>query len=165
MTKAQKRYLDLIRFDGWMIGRETIEELLKIVPVGSTILELGGGVGTAVLNAFYHVATIENDPDWRGFNSVYYNADMIDGWYNVDGIENFKYQAIIIDGPKKPYKRDGFIDHMDLFDLSVPIVIDDTERQAGQNIVKAIEQTTGRKGKTYPSAKPKPYEPKKFTII
>lgn len=164
MTKAQKRYLDLITFDGWMIGRETIEELLKIVPVGSTVLELGGGVGTAVLRAFYHVITVENDKEWRGFNAKYHNVVMKDGWYSGH-FHHVRYDAIIIDGPKRPHKRDGFIDHMDKFNLDVPIVVDDTEREAGQRIVKAIEKATGRTGKTYSSKKPKPYEPKKFTIV
>jgi len=168
MTKAQKRYLDLIQFDGWMIGRETVEQLLKIVPVGSTVLELGGGVGTAVLRAFYDVKTFENDAEWRGFNS-YYAVESINGdWYDFDERDGrlFRdYDCIIIDGPKKTYKRDGFIEHMDKFNLDVPIVVDDTEREAGKRIVKAIEKATGRKGKTYSSKKPKPYNPKKFTIV
>ena len=164
MTKAQKRFLDLIQFDGWMIGRETIEEMLKIVPVGSTVLELGGGVGTGVLRAFYDVITVENDPDWRGFHSVYAVTGMDNGWYRLHELE-IEYDCIIIDGPGPGFKRDGFIDHMDKFNLDVPIVVDDTEREAGKRIVKAIEKATGRKGKTYLSKKPKPYKPKKFTII
>ena len=168
MTKAQKRFLDLIQFDGWMIGRETIEEMLKIVPVGSTVLELGGGVGTGVLRAFYDVITVENDPDWRGFNSYYAVDTMAGDWYDFDDMDGRllrDYDCIIIDGPGPGFKRDGFIDHMDKFNLDVPIVVDDTEREAGKRIVKAIEKATGRKGKTYLSKKPKPYKPKKFTII
>lgn len=53
-------------YDGWGLCPETFLEIQRILPKGSTILELGSGSGTEVLSREYSMISIEDDPKFIG---------------------------------------------------------------------------------------------------
>ena len=53
-------------YDGWGLCPETFLEIQRILPNGSTILELGSGSGTEVLSREYSMISIEDDPNFIG---------------------------------------------------------------------------------------------------
>lgn len=118
-----------------------ISVITETIPKGSTILELGSGFGTEELISMgYKVISIEQDPEWQGrYHSNYINAPIKKykdyWWYDSDYLQNLpSYDFLLIDGPTGPPTKEydncrvGFLDHKNLFNLSVPILVDDTNR-------------------------------------
>ena len=100
---------------------------------GSSILELGNGEGTEYLSRWYTMHSVEHDPYWMRYNTHYIKAQIIDGWYSVDVLKKelpkIEYDLLIIDGPPGTIGRFKFIENINLFNIDVPIVIDDTTRK------------------------------------
>jgi len=68
-------------------------------------------------------------------------------WYDDDvlsSLSELKYDFIIIDGPSGPnagaydYCRMGFVDHQYLFNMEVPILVDDTDRKYEKELAQAL---------------------------
>lgn len=125
--------IDYSGLGGFAISKEVIDWILNNIPKGSTILELGSGVGTKELVKFYNVFSIEDDEEWLGFEpkTTYIHAPIVNEWYDVEILKNKipkKYDLLLIDGPKGS-KRENMIKHYDLFKKDVPVIIDDTNRE------------------------------------
>jgi len=124
-------------FEMYVWIRENIEE-------GSTILELGSGSGsTGNLSQFYKMYSVENNKEYIGkYNSTYIYAPLRNKWFDIqaikNGIEDIKYDALIIDGPSGSSSRTMFLQHMTLFDISVPLIFDDTHRQPEKNMALQV---------------------------
>jgi hypothetical protein len=74
------------------------------------------------------------------------------------------YDLILIDGPKG--YRGGLLSHLDIFDLSKTIVIDDTHDDFHHKKAEVISEMTGRKITTIESIHETPEGvKKKFSII
>lgn len=135
----------------WMLGPNLLGLICQSVPPGSTILELGSGEGTAVLSAHYHMVSIEHDPTFLNkYPSRYIYAPLRDGWYCRPMIEvqlPDGYDALIIDGPPGEL-RGGILTHLDLFDLSVPIFIDDINRRVEREVFETLTIQLGRPSRT-----------------
>ena len=121
----------------------------QLVKPGSTIVELGSGNGTNRLTKEFTVYSIEDNLNWIGYceDSNYIHAPLVKldydeeivEWYNPDIIkENLpeNYDLILIDGPAGKKGRSGFLANLDLFNLNVPIVIDDTLRDHEAKIAR-----------------------------
>ena len=135
---------------GWSISFEMVSDIYSKVPIGSTILEFGSGNGTKELLKLYNVISIEHDITYIGYavGSQYIYAPMTDlehpvvgfkhinKWYDIErirkGLENKKYDCIIIDGPhgswKKNQGRPGILNYISEFNTNVPIYVDDIVR-------------------------------------
>jgi hypothetical protein len=124
------------------IGNEMLKWIKNNLPKGSTILELGSGDGTKLLlEAGYKLISIENNPEYFGkYHDDYILAKLHYEWYDreaiVHGLYQRQYDLIIVDGPKGSIARMGFWDNRDLFDLSVPIIVDDTVRSVEKEMVE-----------------------------
>jgi len=152
-------------YDGWGLCPEVFEEIIKILPEGSTILELGSGSGTRILSKKYNMVSIEDDPEFIGkYNSHYIDVPLIEynqndfpfmweffkedkHWYDPEilkaKIKNIgDYDLILIDGPKG--YRGGLLSHLDAFDLSKVILIDDTHDDFHYKKAEVISEITGR---------------------
>lgn len=123
---------------GWAISVDLLIYIHKILPEGSTILELGSGTGTGELAKYYHMHSIEHAKDWVDrYNSEYIFAPIKNydnyKWYDIDYLFNKlpeHYDLILVDGPPGPIGRYGFLHNLSLFNCNVPIIFDDTQRKA-----------------------------------
>jgi hypothetical protein len=174
-------------YDGWGLCPEVFEEIIRILPEGSTILELGSGSGTRILSKKYNMVSIEDDPEFIGkYESRYIDVPLIkynkedfpfmweffyadQHWYDPRILreritEAGNYDLILIDGPKG--YRGGLLSHLDIFDLSKTIVIDDTHDNFHYKKAEVISEMTGRKIKNYESKHLTPNGViKRFSII
>jgi hypothetical protein len=154
---------NLQNLGGWSIDRSCYDFILSILPKGSTILEFGSGFGTGYLSQDYNMISVENNIDWiNRFTSNYIYAPIINynsrnpapegfedqtAWYHrqpLEFISNIKYDLILIDGPEGKYGRAGILQHLDLLNTNVPIIIDDISRKAEFDLMTRLSEILNR---------------------
>lgn len=136
-------------FGGWAISKELFDWILKTIPKGSTILELGSGNGTKELVKFYNVYSVEHDIEWVDLvpDSKYIHAPLIDGWYDVEILKTklpTNYDLLLIDGPIGE-NRVNIINNYEIFKTDIPIIIDDTNRENDNNIAIFLSEKLNKK--------------------
>jgi len=153
-------------FDGWTISQELFDWIRANLPDGKTILELGSGNGTIELLKHYEVYSVEHDQYWldRAVGCNYIYAPIRDyneyKWYDVSKLTLPEhYDLIIVDGPTGTIGRGGFIENINLFNTDVPIIIDDTQRQAEAFMAGWLVLNLNRFGRSFPGGN------KIFTVI
>lgn len=135
--------------NGWAISENLFIYILEILPIGSTILELGSGTGTLELSKYYNMVSIEHNQDWLNkYDSRYIYAPLInDMWYDVEVLRqelcNLDYHLILVDGPPK-HRREGLLNHLNLFNWNVPIILDDVNRQYDMNLAISLAKHLGK---------------------
>jgi len=156
---------------GISINENCVEYIKKILPKGSTILELGSGEGTTWLaDAGYTMYSVENQPEWfdrypnhttyincrnKMYDDVYTAPNIIGddgakdgGWYHPDDIfPNLpkSYDLILVDGPGgRPWGRGGFWKHIDKFNTDVPMIFDDISRIPDSEVMERVSEYVGR---------------------
>ena len=154
---------------GISINENCIEYIKKILPKGSTILELGSGKGTTWLaDAGYIMYSVENQPEWfdrypeystyikcrsKRYDELYVKPSEFPNdvaWYHPDDIfPNLpeKYDLILIDGPggwSHGCGRGGFYKHIDKFNTSVPMIFDDVDREEDLILLKLVSSYVKR---------------------
>lgn len=143
-------------FGGWSISRELFDYILKILPQGKTILELGSGWASSKLSEQYIVYSVEHDEHWLGkYNTNYIHAPIKNGWYDVNILQNAlpqDYDFILVDGPTGAIGRYGFYMYLSLFKKDVPIILDDVQRDEEFILLRRIAIETGRKALLIPGA-------------
>jgi hypothetical protein len=130
--------IDYFRAAG-SLSAAAIDSVKAKFPIGSTILELGGGLSTAVLSRDYKVYTIEDNPKWiKDLNNVTYIKSPLVKYapffskeevlYDPDVLAAElpkSYDMIIVDGPAgSTFSRYGFVEYLHLFN-KVPVLFDD----------------------------------------
>jgi len=137
----------------WAISEELFKEIIKLLPPGGTILEIGAGSGTKELRKLWTVISIEHDHRWLPpqdlpHRAIFCPIDGQTGWYNLDtltrAIRGLKYDLIIVDGPKRT-GRHGFLHNLSIFDTTCSIVVDDSHRSEIGEMVRAIRGRIGRR--------------------
>lgn len=169
-------------FGGWSISEELFNKIREILPAPKIILELGSGIGTEELLKFYTVYSIESNEKYigrcatnyihapmkrhkpySGYSVEKYGGSGDNMWYDADVLRRElpkvpKYDLLLIDGP--PSTRSGIIKYFDLFDMTVPIVLDDLHRTLERKILHDLSKRTGRPYTVYGA-----YERKSFGVI
>lgn len=146
--------VDKNNLNGFAISEECYKWIEENLPEGSTILELGSGNGTKELTKKWKVYSIENNPDWVGVakDSNYIHAPLVKypelpyEWYDIEVVGNNipeKYDLILVDAPTG-HGRWGFIHFIDLFNVDVPIIVDDTHREEERRVATKIGAITGK---------------------
>ncbi len=135
----------------WVIDDGLYNHIRKILPDGSTILELGSGEGTSRLAQHYKMHSVEHDKEWMDkHDSHYIYAPLVkhkplknhkgEMWYDVNvlrhHLKNLKYDLLLIDGP--PRSRCGFVKYFKVFDPKAIMVFDDLQRDRDRKIVLSI---------------------------
>lgn len=131
-----------IIYGGWAVDSYLVDTIYRILPAGSTVLELGSGDGsTPALCRRYRVYSVEDNPEWLyKYSSEYIYAPskkhkeiknhLGNQWYdpNVlrERLQGIEYDLLLVDGPATG--RSGFLKYLDLFKLDIPIVLDDLHR-------------------------------------
>lgn len=134
----------LINFGGSGIEESLFKFILSICPLGSKVLEFGGGdVSTVALGNKYDLYTVEQDRKWmKHYNLTnYIYADIIDGWYNIDILKKSfpnNIDLCLIDGPLGEGNRNGILKNLDLLNNVKKIIVHDTYRDSEYNLSKSI---------------------------
>lgn len=136
-------------FGGSGITRELFDCILKVLPQGKRILELGAGlVSTPLLSLTYKLTSVEQDacylPKCVDVEAVH--APLRSGWYDVEIIKCIRqdYDLILVDGPSGEDSRMGFAENLDLFRRDVPIIFDDTFREQQRILAERVAAALGR---------------------
>ena len=136
-------------FGGGVIPKELYNWIRENLEDGKTILEFGSGEGTKALLEHYKVISVEHDKRWIGYakGSHYIYAPLKNygdySWYDISVLQDLpKYDLILVDGPPgympSQAGRYGFIRNSRLFDMSVPIILDDTHRIVEMAMVRHL---------------------------
>lgn len=133
--------------------------VLKNIPEGRVIIELGSGHGTTrLLGEKYELYSIEHDSNWCGmYNSTYIYAPIKNKFYDLDVLREAlpeKYDVIIIDGPPskingKRNERMGFYDNLDMFDTNATMVFDDLHRKRDKLLLDNVCKKLDRDAEIY----------------
>lgn len=136
------------------IGSETEAEIRKLLGDSGKILELGSGEGTDRLAEHYEMHSVEHDKGWLDkYDSHYIFASITPNgqrdWYDAGLLAKElplvgEYDLLLVDGPPGYVGRLGMLEHLDLFDLSVPVVVDDVHRSAEHYLMEQIAEEAGR---------------------
>lgn len=152
---------------GWAIQESCFNFIKEILPEGSTILELGSGIGTDYLSKHYKMYSIENYREWidkydstyifapiKFYDSEWTTPDLPSekgphqsGWYDpamIEGKLPEKYDLILVDGPNGMFGRGGFLKHLGMFNTNVPIIFDDINRPAEYEMMVKVSEIVGR---------------------
>lgn len=152
---------------GWKASR-AIDFIIEFLPKGKTVLELGSGTGTKRLVEHFTVYSVEDMKKIIGkyksnyiyspirlYNSEYVAPDIPGstgkgiltprqmGWYDYEILEKelpSHYDFLFIDGPVGKIGRAGFLKHLDLFDTSVPMIMDDIHRVPERKLLDAVAE-------------------------
>ncbi len=144
---------------GFSMGFNMYRWIRLNLPKDSTILELGSGAVSELLDLDYKLISVEHDPAYvNKYHNNYIYAPIKDGWYDVKDLPD--YDLLIIDGPTGKIGREGVLDNLHLFNLSKPIIVDDIGRSKEMMIAKKLEEVTGRTMKDY-----KDQHEKRFCIV
>lgn len=132
----------------WVISKKLFEHIREQLSDGSTILELGSGWGSGQLAKHYTVYSVEHDTKWLNqYETNYIHAPIKNRWYDTEVLKSQlpqSYDLLLIDGPPQSIGRSGFLKHLDLFDLSVPIIVDDVHRTTERTILNTLAKQLGR---------------------
>ena len=142
---------------GWSFEPEVYDFIVKNLPFGSIIFELGSGSGTGVLAQHYTMVSIEHNKKFVGkYPSTYIHAPMNGHWYDVGTVKSnlpTKYDMILIDGPIGDQSRNriGFYENINLFDTSKMMIFDDTNRVGERQLFELVLAKVGtdRKSQTF----------------
>lgn len=101
-------------------------------------MELGSGPASELLALDYEVCSVEHDKKYVGMIDTveYIYAPIVDGWYDLESVP--EYDLLLVDGPPGRIGRSGILDNLYLFDLSKPVIVDDTHRKEEQKIAHVI---------------------------
>ena len=146
---TRTRSLPFIFGKNYSVCQKLFAAVVDILPRGSTLLELGSGGASAEFSKYYSVWSVEHDMIWLNrYNTHYIYAPLVDNWYNVEILKKelpTKYDLILVDGPPGRIGRGKFLDHLDLFITTVPIIFDDVNRVAEQDLMNRVAERLGRK--------------------
>lgn len=122
-------------FGSWSIDKIVYDWMLKNLPEGKTILELGSGNSTQILVTKWNVISVEENKDWvNKYHEKYIHAPIKNDYYDIDILKEKlprKYDLMLVDGPAYG-NRNNMLKHLELFNLEASdcsiIIFDDVER-------------------------------------
>jgi hypothetical protein len=143
------------------VSNSFVEDIFRIIPRSSTILELGSGATTQTLSQRYNMISIEENIEYlHKDRSTYIHAPLQEHkrtkqfpeegcnlWYNSDVIRKevptLRYDALVIDGPSKGNHRAGLWKYRSLFNWDVPIFVDDLNNEIVWRLVRHLCRDLG----------------------
>lgn len=123
----------------WSIGFNLYAYIRFNLERGDTIFQLGSGSIDDLLKKDYNLISVEHDKKYLQDHCIY--APIKNGWYDL--IQVPVYDLLLIDGPPEKIGRAGVLNHLHLFDLSKPIIIDDTHRKTEMMIASKVAKLKG----------------------
>ncbi len=157
-------------FHGHSITKNLFDYILRVLPEGKTILELGSGWATGELAKHYTMYSIEHDEEYLGlYDSTYLHVPLKDHkklanhkstvWYDPDvlkeKLKGIKYDLLLVDGP--PHTRSGHFKYMSIFDGDSIMVFDDYAREIEKKLVNSVASVIETPYVVYCSPDGKPF--------
>lgn len=130
--------------DLWAVPQALHDHIFAALEIGSSILELGSGAGSqALVEHGYDVRSVEHDMSFVGKypDPQYIYAPIVNSWYDTTPLMALRpYDLLIVDGPPGAVGRGGMLEHLELFDVSKPIIVDDVSRRPEQELAWALAE-------------------------
>jgi len=146
---------------GWSISKELFNHIRKILPEGSTMLELGSGWASGELSKFYTLYSVEHEEIWLDqYETNYIYAPIKNRWYDPEILAKslpLDYDLILIDGPPGPIGRYGFFTYLHLFKTDLIIIFDDINRKAEYKLMVDVAKKLGKNFRIYKDSFGKKY--------
>ena len=157
-------------FHAHSISENLFNYICRILPEGSTILELGSGWGTGELAKYYTMYSVEHDEEFVDkYDSTYLYVPLKEHkklanhestlWYDADilrqKLSGIEYDLLLIDGP--PQTRSGFFKYHTLFDMEAIMVFDDYQREVDRRVVNSLGSLMDAPCVVYYSSDGKPF--------
>lgn len=136
-----------MKWGGHSITRAFFNKVLELLPNGGKVLELGSGAATDEFAKYYQMVSVEHDQRFVGKRkTTYIYAPLTLGWYSEVVLAKElpdDYDLLLVDGPPaynigNRYSRFALLAHLELFNLSVPIIFDDTERLCERRVAELV---------------------------
>ena len=127
-------YLNVVNnwpLDDWSINCECFVKIVELIKFNDTILELGSGKSSELLNKFYNVISVEDNKEWiNKYNTHYIHVNTVGkGEYDFKElskkIKDIDYKLLIIDGPND--NRQEIVNYINIFKNNIPVIWDDTQ--------------------------------------
>jgi hypothetical protein len=141
-------FLNSHQWGGSGIERVTFDEIRKLIPEGSTIVELGSGrCSTLAFSKIYNLFSVDHNKDWQVYENInYIHAPLVDGWYDIEILKKElppkkDQKLIFIDG----VWREGLLKNIKLFNPKGTFIVHDTYRDAEKNLAEDIAKALKRK--------------------
>jgi hypothetical protein len=125
------------------IEKCTFDYIKKIIPSGSTVIELGSGfISTREFSKIYNLFSIDHNREYIGIypNVNYIYAPIVDGWYDVSKLIFPTHQLVFIDG----INRSGILNNLHLFNKEATFIIHDTYRDNEISFSKKLGEALNR---------------------
>jgi hypothetical protein len=148
-SQSEKEKLDSLKWGGSGIERTLFEYILRNIPQGSKVLELGAGMcSTKAFSMFYKPYSVDDNINYIGlYDGVAYVFAPREsgGWYDRTMIQSIPkdYSMIFVDGPAG-HNREGILNNLDLLDLDVPMIFHDTNRKPERDLAIAVAEKMGK---------------------
>ncbi len=157
-------------FHDHSITENLFNHIRKILPEGSTILELGSGYGTGELAKHYTMYSVEHNEEWLDkYDTTYLHVPLAEHkrlknhettlWYDSkilkEKLKGVEYDLLLIDGP--PQTRSGFYKYKKLFDSDAIWVFDDIHRSVDRRVLNSVACASRKPYVVYCSIDAKPF--------
>lgn len=120
--------------NAWQVSPRVHTWMLKHIPRSATVLELGGGTGSATLHRAWPTTTVEHDDRWTAYlrrsGFATHHAPLHEGWYTVtDELTRHLSTAdvVLIDGPPGALRK-NIAKHLDTIKPGAFVIFDDSHR-------------------------------------
>lgn len=187
MNKTNKLYNEYLsisnnwELDDWSITKECFDHIIRIVPFGKTILEIGSGNSTRLLSKFYKMISIESNKEWMNkYDSEYKYVPIKEiqsttfnktKWLDVELLTKAlastnNYDLLLVDAGGD---RIGIYDYIHLFQSNIPIIFDDTMSEKYLNCAEMLAKKLKKSIETFQCKKNKYcttwFNGKKYSVI
>lgn len=140
--------IDNIKWGGSGIEKCVYEYLIERFPKGTKMLEFGAGdVSTKVFSQYFQLTTIEQMSEWIGkYNSNYIHAPLFENWYDRKYLLGLPkdFEIVFVDGPLGD-KRQGILEHLDLFNTECVWLFHDIYRPTERKLALDFATLTNKK--------------------
>jgi hypothetical protein len=181
--KLYNKYLQISNnwpLDDWSITKECFDKIVKILPFGKTILEIGSGNSTKILSEFYNMISLESNEEWMNkYKSKYIYVPfkkMVSEefgettWLDIDilnkNISDLDYDFLLVDAGAD---RVGIYDNIDIFKTNIPIIFDDTMAENYLKCANLLSKKLNMKIETFQCKRNKYcvnwWDGKKYTLL
>ena len=146
------------KFGHWTISKVVYDYILDHTTEGDIVIELGAGWSTRMFSDYLLVYSVEHNLQFIKENMetmsggkypvkcIY--SPIINGWYDPKILQKQlpkQSTVVLVDGPPWYIGRAGLLKHLDLFQNTKYIIVDDVHRKTDRDLMIKIATELNRK--------------------